>query len=136
MQESKSPDRLHHIKGLSIWFGIVSAILVGAGVIFSLFGFEFFPSAILPRGVLLAWVSSIYGSLMIGWGVTLFLVGRLAFRRNDLELMKIMLIGIAIWLIIEAAISACLGVFFNVGVDFAVLLLFGVPLIKAIRALK
>jgi hypothetical protein len=110
--------------------------MVFAGLIFSFFGFGFFPPSILPKNVLLSWVSAIYGAVMIGWGTTLFLLGRLAFRRNDIALMKVMLLGIAVWLIIEALFSAFLGVFFNVGVDFAVLVLFAFPLIKSIRNLK
>jgi hypothetical protein len=70
---------------------------------------------------------------MIGWGATLLLAGRLAFRRNDTELMKILLVGLAAWLIVEALFSLYLGVFFNVGVDIGVLALFSFPLIKAIR---
>ncbi|HEX3048388.1 MAG TPA: hypothetical protein VHY08_26810 [Bacillota bacterium] len=127
---------LMRIKTLTAWFGVVSCILVLVGLIFSFFGFGFFPSSILPKNVLLSWESAIYGSIMIGWGTTLFLLGRLAFRRNDIELMKILNIGIAVWLIIEALFSAYLGVFFNVGVDFAVLFLFSFPLIKSIRKLK
>lgn len=120
----------------TIWFLTISCILISAGLIFSFFGFGFFPSSILPKNVLLSWESAIYGSVLIGWGTTLFLIGRLAFRRNDIELMKIMLLGIATWLILEAIFSAYLGVFFNVGVDLAVLTLFGVPLVKKIRESK
>ena len=124
------------LKTLMVWFGIVSCILVFAGSIFSFFGFGFFPSSILPKEVLLSWEGSIYGAVLIGWGTTLFFLGKLAFRRNDIELMKIILLGITVWLIIEALFSAYLGVFFNVGVDFVVLVLFGFPLIKSIRKLK
>jgi hypothetical protein len=124
------------VKTLTVWFSVVSCIMVFAGLIFSFFGFGFFPPSILPKNVLLSWVSAIYGAVMIGWGTTLFLLGRLAFRRNDIALMKVMLLGIAVWLIIEALFSAFLGVFFNVGVDFAVLVLFAFPLIKSIRNLK
>jgi hypothetical protein len=53
---------------------------------------------------------------MMGWGVTLFMVGRIAFRRNDAELMKAFLCGIRLWLIVEGLFSAYLGVWFNVGV--------------------
>jgi hypothetical protein len=125
-----------HIKALFLWFSIVSCILIIAGVIFSFFGFGIFPSSILPRHALLTWESSIYGSVLIGWGSTLFFLGRLAFRRNDVDLIKIMLLGIDIWLIIEALFSIYLGVFFNVGVDFAVLLLFNIPLFKSLQYLK
>lgn len=119
-----------------LWHGIVSLILVSVGLVFAIWGFGIFPEQILPRSILLSWESSIYGSALIGWGTMVFLLGRLAWRRKDPELMKIMLIGIGIWLAIEAFFSACLGVFFNVGVDFAVFLLFGIPTMRIIHDLR
>ena len=119
-----------NIKLLMAWFSVVSAILVLAGATFAFFGLGILP---VSKDVLLQWESAIYGAIMIGWGTTLFLAGRLAFRRNDAELMKILLLGLIAWLIVEALFSLYLGVFFNVGVDLAVLALFGLPLIKAIR---
>ncbi len=62
----------------------------------------------------------------------MFLVGRVAFRRNDKELMKILLAGLFLWLAIEAFFSLYLGVFFNAGVDAVVLFFFGVPLTRGI----
>lgn len=50
--------------------------------------------------------------------------------------MKIMLLGLAVWLIVEGLFSAFLGVFFNVGVDIAVLALFSIPLIKIVRNIE
>jgi hypothetical protein len=118
------------IKLLMLWFSAVSAILVLAGVVFAFFGLDILP---VSKNVLLQWESAIYGAIMIGWGATLFLAGRLAFRRNDAELMKILLFGLIVWLVVEAIFSFYLGVFFNVGVDLAVLALFSFPLMKAIR---
>jgi hypothetical protein len=115
------------------WFSAISIILVLWGLVFSLFGLEILP---VDRRVLLSWESAIYGAIMIGWGTTLFLVGRVAFRRNDGELMKVLLSGIAVWLILEAVFSARFGVWFNVGVDAAVLTLFAVPLVASIRAAR
>jgi hypothetical protein len=69
---------------------------------------------------------------MVGWGVTLLLVGRVAFRREDRELRRALLAGLAVWLALEAAASAWFGVWFNVGVDIAVLLLFSAPLLRPI----
>ena len=114
-------------------FCVIACILVVVGVIFSVFGLGVLP---VDESVLLRWESAIYGAIMIGWGITLFLLGRLAFRRSDAALMQIMLIGIAVWLVVEALFSLYLGVFFNVGVDVAVLLLFGLPLIISIRRIK
>jgi hypothetical protein len=112
------------------WFSVVSVILVLVGVFFAFFGLGILP---VNRDVLLQWESAIYGAIMIGWGTTLLFAGRLAFRRNDTELMKILLVGLAAWLVVEALFSLYLGVFFNVGMDVAVLALFSLPLIKAIR---
>jgi len=70
---------------------------------------------------------------MMGWGTTLFFIGRLAFQRNDPELMKTLLYGLIVWLVVEALFSAYLGVWFNVGVDIGVLALFSIPLITSIR---
>jgi hypothetical protein len=113
------------------WFSTVSAILVMWGAVFAVFGLGILP---VDRGVLQAWESAIYGAIMMGWGTTLFLVGRLALRRQDAALMKPLLFGIVVWLIVEAVFSARFGVWFNVGVDAAVLLLFSVPLMANMRS--
>ena len=112
------------------WFSVVSIVLVLWGLVFTALGLRVLP---VERNVLLPWESAIYGAIMMGWGTTLFLVGRIALRRHDAELTKAILIGIAVWLIVEAAYSARFGVWFNVGVDIAVLALFSAPLVAALR---
>lgn len=111
------------------WFSAMAVILVLWGVIFTLFGLDVLP--VINRAVLLRWESALYGAIMIGWGTTLFLIGRLALRRGDRELTRSLGIGIVVWLGIEAASSARLGVWFNVGVDAVVLALFAAPLIAS-----
>jgi hypothetical protein len=118
-------------KRLMLWFCTVSVILVFFGVMYCIAGLKILP---VDRSVLLDWESAIYGAIMIGWGTTLFFTGRLAFRRNDKELMKILLYGIVAWLFVEALFSAYLGVYFNVGVDIGVCALFIIPLLKAMKA--
>jgi hypothetical protein len=119
-------------KLLMVWFATVSVILVLAGIVFAFFGLGILP---VERAVLLTWESAIYGAIMMGWGTTLLLVGRIAFRRNDAEILRALLCGIALWLIVEALFSAYLRVWFNVGVDIAVLSLFSIPLMKMLRSL-
>ena len=114
------------------WFSVVSIILVVWGIVFAFFGLDILP--VSNKDVLLPWESALYGAIMMGWGITLFQLGRIAFRRNDTELMKVMLYGIGLWLSVEALFSAYLGVWFNVGVDIAVLALFSFPLIRNIRS--
>jgi hypothetical protein len=71
-------------------------------------------------------------AIMMGWGTTL-LVGAIACR-NDAALLRALLAGLAVWLIVEALFSAYLHVWFNVGVDVAVLALFSFPLLRALRS--
>jgi len=107
-------------------------ILIGWGIVFAFWGFGFFVDiGILPANNLLAWESGLYGAIMMGWGLTLFLLGRVAFQRDDKELLRIMLLGIALWLIVEAFFSFTLGVWFNVGVDIAVFALFTLVLLPS-----
>jgi hypothetical protein len=87
----KSNSRMNN-KLLMTWFSVVSVILVLVGAFFAFFGLGVLP---VNKDVLLQWESAIYGAIMIGWGATLLYAGRLAFRRNDTELMKILLVGLA-----------------------------------------
>ena len=115
------------------WFSVVSIILVLFGILYAFLGLGILP---VDRDVLLQWESALYGAIMIGWGITLFFVGRLAFQRNDPDLMKTLLYGLTAWLVVEALFSAYLGVWFNVGVDIGVLVLFSIPLILSIQKRK
>jgi hypothetical protein len=119
-------------KFLMLWFSIISAILALWGIIFAFFGLDILP--VINKGVLLSWESALYGAIMIGWGITLFLIGRIAFRRKDTELMRVMMYGLISWLVVEGLFSAYLGVWFNVGVDIVVLIIFVFPLVKGIHS--
>jgi len=121
------------ISKLKIWFLTVSIILILFGILYCFAGLKILP---VNKAVLVNWESALYGAIMIGWGTTLFLLGRIAFRRPDKELMKVLVYGIILWLIVEAAFSLYLGVYFNVAVDIGVAILFAFPIIKAIKQLN
>lgn len=116
-------------RNLATWFLIVSVILVLFGILYVFFGLRVLP---VPREVLLPWESALYGAIMIGWGATLGLASKIAFRRDDRDLKRALLVGLALWLVIEGAASAWFGVWFNVGVDLAVFLLFAFPLLRTL----
>ena len=118
----------------ALWFRVVTIILILFGLLYIFFGLRIFSDKVplISHDVLLPWESALYGAIMVGWGVTLLLVGRVAFRREDRELRRALLAGLAVWLALEAVASAWFGVWFNVGVDIAVLLLFGAPLLRPI----
>jgi hypothetical protein len=101
------------------------------GVVFAFFGLSIL---LVDRATFLPWQSAIYDAIMMGRGTTLLCVGRIAFRRNDSELMKALIYGLIVWLTVEAAFSIYFRVWFNAGVDIAVFALFSIPLFKAIRS--
>jgi hypothetical protein len=111
----------------ALWFRIVSVILILFGILYVFVGLKVLP---VQRDVLLDWESALYGALMIGWGTTLLLIGRLAFQRDEKELKRALWIGLLLWLAVEAAASVWFGVWFNVGVDAGVFVLFTVPLLR------
>ncbi|MCL5878348.1 MAG: hypothetical protein M1428_00920 [Deltaproteobacteria bacterium] len=118
-------------KNLMLWFSTTSFILILFGLTYTFFGLKILP---VSNDVLLQWESALYGAIMTGWGVTLFLVGRIAFRKNDGELLKTILYGLIVWLVLEAALSVYLHVWFNVGVDIAVAVLFIYPIAATINS--
>lgn len=118
---------------MRLWFTLVSVILILFGFFYCFIGLKVLP---VNKDVLLDWESAIYGAIMIGWGSTLFFLGRIAFKRKDTELLTILLCGIIVWLVFEAAFSFYLGVYFNVGVDIGVAILFAFPIIKTISQIK
>jgi len=105
--------------------------LVLFGLTYTFFGLKILP---VSQDVLLDWESALYGAIMTGWGVTLLFVGRVAFQRSDADLLKALLYGLIVWLILEALFSVYLHVWFNVGVDIGVMILFGFPLIKRMHS--
>ena len=115
----------------TLWFRIISVILILFGVLYVFVGLKVLP---VQRNVLVDWESALYGALMIGWGSTLLLIGRLAFQRDDHALKRALLMGLFMWLVIEAAASIWFGVGFNVGVDAGVFVLFAVPLLRGSAA--
>ena len=69
-------DMAMSTKQAMLWFSAISILLVIAGIVFAFFGLKILP---VDNATLLPWQSAIYGAIMVGWGTTLFGVGRLAF---------------------------------------------------------
>ena len=120
------------------WFTVAGIIGISFGVFYAFFGLEGFPAygALIPKEVITPWSHGLYGSTFIGFSVLLLFVGRHAFQNNDKGLMKALLYGIYAWLIVEALFSLYYGVYFNIGVDIALMIFLGFPLIKGIQYIK
>ncbi len=82
------------------------------------------------------WSNGLYGAVFIGFSVLLFFVGRHAFKIKDKFLMKVLLYGIASWLVVEALFSFYYGVYFNIGVDILLMIVLGFPLVMGLRSKK
>jgi hypothetical protein len=124
-------------KRISItWISLVGIMGVLFGIFYALFGLESLPvyKMFVPNAVYTAWSNGLYGSTFIGFSVLLFFVGRHAFQTNNKILMKALLYGIMSWLIVEAFFSFYYGVYINVGVDIALMLVLGFPLVVGIRS--
>lgn len=120
-------------KNSILWFSLAGTIGVLFGILYAFFGLAILPA---PRDVLAPWGNGVYGATLIGLSMAIFFVGRLAFQRSDPDLMKALLFSIFAWLIVEALFSLYYGVFFNAGVDIALMVFLGFPLIRGIRSLK
>ena len=122
------------------WFVTVSAILLAFGVLYVCVPVGLLVGRVHQTvgaavsstrpDVLLGWEGSLYGAIMVGWGLTLLLIGRVAFTKDARPLRRAVIAGLAAWLTLEAIASAWFGVWFNIGVDAAVLVLFAVPLLR------
>ncbi|OGD81597.1 hypothetical protein A2572_04430 [Candidatus Collierbacteria bacterium RIFOXYD1_FULL_40_9] len=118
--------------GLIVWISVIGIVGILFGIFYAFFGLAGLPpyGALISKDVITPWSNGLYGSIFIAFSVLLFFAGRHAFRKNDKELMKILLYGIYSWLIVEAAFSLYYGVYFNLGVDLALAMFLGYPLIK------
>ena len=119
-------------KQLAVAFSVFSTIGILWGIVFSFFGLGVVP--FFNTDTLIPWGNGVYGATLIGLSATFLFVGRHAFRKNDTELMKVLLYGIVVWLVIEGLFSLYYRVWLNVGVDIGILILLGYPLVKGIKA--
>lgn len=118
------------------WYSIAGVIGILFGIFYAFLGLEGLPvyNLLVPKNVYTLWSNGLYGSIFIGFSVLLFLVGRYAFQNNDKTVMKALLYGLSSWLIVEALFSLYYGIYFNIGVDIALMIFLGFPLWKGIKS--
>ena len=118
-------------KLFKIWLSITSI-----GILFFGFFMAFFldPIAIpIKQSVVTKLILGILGSIMMGWAITIFFVGRYAFVQRNSFLLKAVLVGLVIWFIPDTAISVYLEAYFNVIVNMIILIAALIPIMYGLR---
>ena len=117
------------------WITVAGSIGILFGIFYAIFGLNGLPiyQKFVPESSFDGWSRGLYGAAFIGFSVLLLLIGRRAIQKNDKELVKILLCGIASWLAFEALISLIYKVYINVGVDIVLMTFLSFPLLKSIR---
>lgn len=118
------------------WYTAAGVIGLLFGIFYAFFGLEGLPvyHKFVAESSLAPWKNGLYGSVFIGFSIIMLLLGRYAFQKNDKQLMRILLYGISAWLVVEALFSVLNGVYFNVGVDVALIVVLGLPLYRGIKS--
>ena len=125
-------------QSLILWISLIGIVGILFGVFYAFFGLNSLPvyQVFVPEAVYTQWSNGLYGSVFIGFSILLLIIGRYAFQHNNKALMKMLLYGIASWLIVEALFSLYYGIYINIGVDIALILFLGLPLVIGIRSKK
>lgn len=123
-------------QNLIMWISLAGIIGVLFGLFYAFFGLNGLPvyQKLVPDAVYTPWSNGLYGAVFIGFSVLLFFVGRHAFKMKDKALMKILLYGLASWLIVEAFFSFLYGIYFNIGVDILLMVVLGSPLVIGMKS--
>lgn len=114
-----------------IWLSVTSI-----GILFFGFFMAFImdPTTLpLKQSTVTKLILGILGSIMMGWAVMIFFVGRYAFAQKNSFLLKVILVGLIIWFIPDTAISVYLEAYFNVIVNTIILIAALIPILYGLR---
>jgi hypothetical protein len=75
------------------------------------------------------WVYGAWGATVSGWGTFLVFIARYPFRNRDKRARSYLLLGLAVWFIVDTAASLQYRVYFNAFFNLGLLMLAGLPLI-------
>ena len=112
----------------------ISTLVVVMGLLISLW----LDPKVLPVGgsIMDKWLLGVLGATLTGWGVTILLVSLYAFREGSPQLIRYVLVGLMFWFIPDTIISVFYGVAINVVINFAILIIAGIPLYLGQKSLK
>lgn len=128
------------IISLVIWFGLMLVLLPHLSIQgFSLMIYGSgqqilgFPEAAIQY---ISLAHAVFGSVMIGWGFTLFFFVNSSFRNSEPNAWKYLCISILAWFIPDTAFSVFYGFYPNAILNIALLTLFAIPLANTYNIFK
>jgi hypothetical protein len=116
-------------------FGLVLAIFPQSRIMDIVFNNQidpvFWPDGNLPEASasFQSWMYGVLGSVIAGWGISMFLVVRYPFNARAKWSWNCMALGITLWFVVDTALSATHHVWFNVGFNTILWLLIVIPLV-------
>lgn len=75
-----------------------------------------------------AWLIGVLGATMTGWGVAILYLIHYPLQRKEQWAWNAILLPLLIWFLIDSSLSACHGAYFNVIINFVLILQFIAPL--------
>jgi hypothetical protein len=138
------------MKGLVFWkrwLIAVSLLLIALGLGMVLLGFapqkpsddpviEAFFGGNLPAGgttAFFGWAFAVWGSTIVGWGLTLLFIARYPFARAERWAWWAIVASVALWYPIDTFASLAFGIPFNAALNTGFLVAVGVPLVATWR---
>ena len=114
-------------------FGFFMAVFNGTSI-FNIFNDQINPvfwGTEEPSGPSIAfqrWVYGAWGATVSGWGFFLVFIARYPYRNREKSARNYLIYGLAIWFIVDTAISIYYAVYFNAIFNTVLLLLVALPL--------
>lgn len=134
------------------WLAAVGWILIAFGIAFALFNqmwpFDFafnrridpaFWGAESPPAnyhLFQGWIYGVLGAVVAGWGVFVVFLAKHPLRNRERWAWTCILAGFILWFVVDTAISALFGVYFNVLFNCVLAALIFVPLIATHREFR
>jgi hypothetical protein len=83
-----------------------------------------------------AWIYAAWGATLAGWGLTIAGIAAYPLARREGWAWRLPAVATVLWFVLDTAVSAAHGVWFNVAVNVVVLVAAGVPLLGMRQSLR
>ena len=133
---------MSHFNFWQKWLLVVSVAIAGFGVLLACLSgtplFDLFSRQIDPvfwgpgtplqgLGPFQNWIYGLWGATIAGWGIFLTFIVHYPFRHKEKWAWNCLVLGLAVWFLLDTGLSLIYRVYFNVGFNTALLILAGLP---------